>query len=377
MLQGWFGGLLAALASEHAIDRYAITLLFVASVPLLDRAIGHYALMSHWIVLWALWLCLQPRRELATAHWVAVTCIASLVHAYLLYLVLALWVADVLRRRHFDPPPRPTLGDWIRHVTVVAIALVATMALAGYFVLPGHSMSGGSLYYGKYAANLNAFFNPGWGSLFLPSLPVMKGAELEGYGYLGARRARDAADRARRVPEAGRAAAEPQAARPADRRGDRPVDDRPLAWPWLASRFPVGKRLIVSGELRATPNGREMVHPELEPAEDRRAVRPLHVGRIVPVYPGFERHEQRQVRELVARVGGGAPRRRRRSAPRRAAGAAGPARAGRRRWRRLHQPGDEDEVEAARRAARAPRTGGWPSTSCSSSTSAWRSGARA
>jgi hypothetical protein len=186
VLQGFFGGLLAALASDRPLDRYAITLLFVASWPLLDRAIGHYALMSHWLVLWGLWLALQPRRELATGHWVAVTCIASLVHAYLLYLVLALWVADVLRRRHFDPLPRPDVGDWLRHVTVVAIALGVTMALAGYFVLPGHAISGGSAYYGKYAANLNAFFNPGWGSRFLPNLPVMKGAELEGHGYLGA-----------------------------------------------------------------------------------------------------------------------------------------------------------------------------------------------
>ncbi|MGZ3481545.1 MAG: OB-fold nucleic acid binding domain-containing protein, partial [Myxococcaceae bacterium] len=37
-----------------------------------------------------------------------------------------------------------------------------------------------------------------------------------------------------------------------------------LTWfqsgPWMKSRVPVGKRLIVSGELRATPGGREMVH---------------------------------------------------------------------------------------------------------------------
>ena len=87
--------------------------------------------MSHWLVLWGLWLALRPKRELSTAQWVAVTCLASLVHAYLLYLALALWVADVLRRRHFDPEPRPGVGDWIRHVTIVTIALVATMALAG------------------------------------------------------------------------------------------------------------------------------------------------------------------------------------------------------------------------------------------------------
>ena len=78
-----------------------------------------------------------------------------------------------------------------------------------------------------------------------------------------------------------------------------------LTWfqsgPWMRSRVPVGKRLIVSGELRATPGGREMVHPEVEPA-DAGTGPSLHTGRIVPVYPGFERHEQRQVRELVARV---------------------------------------------------------------------------
>jgi hypothetical protein len=184
-LQGFFGGMLAALASERRVERYAITLLFVASLPVMDRAIGHFALMSHWLVLWGLWLALRPNRELSTGQWVAVTCIASLVHAYLLYIVLALWVADVLRRRHFDPQPRPSVGDWVRHVVVVSIALVATMALAGYFLLPAHAVTGGAQYYGKYATNLNAFWNPGWGSRFLPGLAVMKGAELEGHAYLG------------------------------------------------------------------------------------------------------------------------------------------------------------------------------------------------
>ena len=78
-----------------------------------------------------------------------------------------------------------------------------------------------------------------------------------------------------------------------------------LTWfqsgPWMKSRVPVGKRLIVSGELRAAPGGREMVHPEIEPADEGRGPS-LHTGRIVPIYPGFERHEQRQVRELVAKV---------------------------------------------------------------------------
>ncbi|WP_255203296.1 ATP-dependent DNA helicase RecG [Myxococcus sp. AM011] len=75
------------------------------------------------------------------------------------------------------------------------------------------------------------------------------------------------------------------------------------AGPWLKSRFTVGKRIVLSGEVRATMNGREMAHPEIEPAEDLESATSVHFNRIVPVYPGFERGEQRSFRELAARVG--------------------------------------------------------------------------
>ncbi|MDP1824626.1 MAG: ATP-dependent DNA helicase RecG [Archangium sp.] len=71
--------------------------------------------------------------------------------------------------------------------------------------------------------------------------------------------------------------------------------------PWLKARFPIGKRLVVSGEARATNFGWEMPHPEIEPADDVETS-PIHFNRIVPVYPGFERHEQRALRELAFRI---------------------------------------------------------------------------
>jgi ATP-dependent DNA helicase RecG len=77
--------------------------------------------------------------------------------------------------------------------------------------------------------------------------------------------------------------------------------------PWLKARFPVGKKLVVTGEPRQSSRGWEVPHPETESAEDAETT-PLHFGRIVPVYPGFERHEQRALRELswraVQRCGG-------------------------------------------------------------------------
>ncbi|AKQ66612.1 ATP-dependent DNA helicase RecG [Myxococcus hansupus] len=75
------------------------------------------------------------------------------------------------------------------------------------------------------------------------------------------------------------------------------------AGPWLKSRFTVGKRIVLSGEVRATMTGREMAHPEIEPAEDLDSTTSVHFNRIVPVYPGFERGEQRSFRELTSRVG--------------------------------------------------------------------------
>ncbi|MFZ5443229.1 MAG: ATP-dependent DNA helicase RecG, partial [Myxococcota bacterium] len=71
--------------------------------------------------------------------------------------------------------------------------------------------------------------------------------------------------------------------------------------PWLKARFPIGKRLVVSGEVRQTGFGWEVPHPEIEPADDVESS-PIHFNRVVPVYPGFERHEQRALRELAYRV---------------------------------------------------------------------------
>lgn len=70
---------------------------------------------------------------------------------------------------------------------------------------------------------------------------------------------------------------------------------------WLKARFPIGKRLVLTGEVRQSNFGWEMVHPEIEPAEDIETSH-IHFNRVVPVYPGFERQEQRSLRELAYRI---------------------------------------------------------------------------
>ncbi len=72
-------------------------------------------------------------------------------------------------------------------------------------------------------------------------------------------------------------------------------------WPWLKARYPVGKRLVVSGEVRKSNRGWEIAHPEIEPADDT-SDNSVHFGRIVPVYSGFERYEQRSLRSLTFKL---------------------------------------------------------------------------
>ena len=69
--------------------------------------------------------------------------------------------------------------------------------------------------------------------------------------------------------------------------------------PVAEGALPLGKRLVLSGEVRASLSGREMAHPEIEPADDLEGSS-VHFNRIVPVYPGFERDEQRAFRELAS-----------------------------------------------------------------------------
>ena len=183
-LQAVFAWLLSGLATRLVAPRLVITALFVLSPLLPDRAIGHYALMAQWLVLAAVYLYLRAPVRHATAWWCVLICSAALIHAYLLYMVLALAFAAAARRLWIDHTA--TTRDTMRSTLLIGAALLATMWLAGYFTIPTAAFSGGAEYYGRYAANLNALWNPQWGSRFLPGLPLIAGSELEGFGYLGA-----------------------------------------------------------------------------------------------------------------------------------------------------------------------------------------------
>ena len=151
---------------------------FVLAPPFLLRMHGHESLMGHWLILAALLLYFS--KSWFPGRWLTLLVIASLVHAYLLFMVAAVLAADRLTRLLARTVT-------LRAVTLSGIvslgALLLVMWQAGYFVLPGDAVQGGG--YGYYRMNLASLFhaNGGW-SVLMASYQLGPGDD-EGFNFLG------------------------------------------------------------------------------------------------------------------------------------------------------------------------------------------------
>ncbi len=178
-LQGALGARLVARATPHAAVQMLGGLLF-ALVPTLLARIGHAALCSHWLILWALLIASRgstPR--LRAGEWAALGLCAGLVQPYLAAMVLPLLAAAALDRHG---------SSGRAGVVAFAAAAGATVTgwwLSGLFVLEGDgSLAACGL--GYYSMNLLAPITPGGWSRLLPALPVAgDGQTYEGFHYLG------------------------------------------------------------------------------------------------------------------------------------------------------------------------------------------------
>lgn len=179
LLQALFAWRLLGLATPDPLARAAGAGLFVLQPMLLTRMGGHLALSGQWTLLAALCLCLEDGRGLRrTAAWVLLGAVTSLIHAYLLAMVLALWGADLLTRWRGGRARTTMLA-----VEIAAVPLMAAFGLwaAGFFVLHSGLDAPG---YGNLGLDLLAPFDGHeWGGL-LPGMPGAHHGESGG-SYLG------------------------------------------------------------------------------------------------------------------------------------------------------------------------------------------------
>ncbi|RDS84671.1 hypothetical protein DWU98_01505 [Dyella monticola] len=188
VLQAWFAWRLLGLATCDALVKLLGVLFFVFAPPMLVRLAGHMALVGHWVVLAAIYLCLRTDRKRQTIGWTVLLAVAMMVHAYLFAIAAAIWVADVVHGYRTMLLAAP--GVWASRLKtvlsqiwpVIVVALLAAW-LAGLFMVSGHGTQAEG--FGYYKMNVLAPINgDGWSTLGL-NFPQAAG-EYEGFNYFGA-----------------------------------------------------------------------------------------------------------------------------------------------------------------------------------------------
>lgn len=180
ILQAWFAWKLIGLLTDSIAIRFFGAGLFLFSPPMLMRVGLWTSLASHFLILSALYLNFRSSQQRRTLYWALLIGASSLIHFYLLIMVLALWFASlldvlVLRRQ-------TSFFKCALEVFTVCVTLVFCMWQAGYFAVG--SSSGAAWGYGGFRLNLLAPIDArGWSYIF-PKAPMQMDAG-NGFNFFG------------------------------------------------------------------------------------------------------------------------------------------------------------------------------------------------
>ena len=181
MLQGFF----AALLLKKFTDDWRLILLgvtfFILSPIMFGRAGGHEALAGHWLILVALYLYLSPPSSTTRVKWILLILMTSMVHFYLLVMVLAIWAGYVLKELLAGLNKKYISMYFL----ITMILLLLNMWIIGYFTIAVSNAGTGG--FGFYSMNILAPFNPEGGgeTTFLNKIKFATNGQYEGYNYLG------------------------------------------------------------------------------------------------------------------------------------------------------------------------------------------------
>ena len=180
VLQAWFAWKLLSLISSSILIRIFGVGFFIFSPPMMMRVGLWTALASHFLLLAALYLNFRPTQQKRIIFWAVLVGASSLIHFYLMVMVLALWLASLLDSRYSQK--QISTIQVIAELLVVSVTLGFCMWQAGYFSVS--SGSGAAWGYGGFRLNLLAPIDArGW-SYLLSKTPMQMDAG-NGFNYFG------------------------------------------------------------------------------------------------------------------------------------------------------------------------------------------------
>lgn len=177
LLQSYFAWKLLGLLTSNRWLRLLGCAFFLIAPAWLWRLRGHHALFGHWTLLAALLLYFSS--EFSARRWTGLLVVTALIHAYLLAMVLAIYLADLGQRGWARQLSAAGAG---RSMLVASLSVAAVMWAAGYFMLGADTGPGG---FGVYRMDLMSLVDPDdiWSAL-LPNWDQQPG-EYEGFNFLG------------------------------------------------------------------------------------------------------------------------------------------------------------------------------------------------
>ena len=185
---------------KERLPRLLAASLFIVSPAMLCRAVGHHSLMSHWLLLAALYVGLQDKQLFDVRHprlnwhvcWSLTIILSSLVHLYLSMMVVLIYtgaaVSFLVRRKCRG------INNYALLILPCLLGL-ATLYLEGAFVVKASNWAPSNGQFGSFSMNLWAPLVPGhtgdpnntaFSSYFLPSRHLASyNQQFEGFNYLG------------------------------------------------------------------------------------------------------------------------------------------------------------------------------------------------
>jgi Family of unknown function (DUF6311) len=178
ILQALFSWKLLEKITDNQWVKFLGSIFFVLSPAFLSRYISGTFFLGQWLILAAIWLYLSLCFR--SYAWCILLCISSLVHAYILFMLMGLWAADLLKRIILS---ELTYQKLIKHIFLTVLILLIVMWQAGYFMLHSGYVAPG---FGLYRMNLLSFIDPfvsEWSRILVAHSHTA--GDYEGFSYLG------------------------------------------------------------------------------------------------------------------------------------------------------------------------------------------------
>jgi len=154
------------------------TLIIIFSPLPVWRMSGHQSLVSHFLILWGLYIYLSTNINIKWRQWIIILVCSLLIHPYFTFMLLCIWISDIYRYIIQTKNYKNT----IYYCFYTLLSCFITMWQIG--LIGAGANPAGEAGFGLYHFNINGFINSFGKSSFLPALPTTPGS-YEGYAYMG------------------------------------------------------------------------------------------------------------------------------------------------------------------------------------------------